>query len=117
MADNVGDVKRLGNHQRTAGEIAAGITDRAAFLNAAGVATDPTTVTLRVRCSGQPGWTEYTWPTQAAGQLPLVKEAAGRFYADHLITAAPRLYYELRGTGTVTEAEDGELVVQYPRIA
>jgi len=102
-----GDAVRLGNH------VASGA---AAFKNAAGVDADPTTVTLTVTGPGQAA-TIYVWPTPGFGQVALVKEAVGRFYADVTVTGAPRVYYRLAGTGAVTAAAEGELIVNYPRIA
>jgi hypothetical protein len=94
----------VGNHVASgAGAFAPGST---------GTATDPTAVTLTVK---KPDNTHlvYAWPTPGAGQLPLTKEAGqtGRFYADVLLDQAGEWTYHLAGTGAVTAAAQGYLVV------
>jgi hypothetical protein len=100
-----GDLIRLGNH---VGDNPDDST-RTAFLNAAGVATDPTAVLLEVR---KPDGTvlEYGWPT-AGDTGTLIKETGqtGRFYFDVSLTASGPWFWKLASTGTVQTSMEGEL--------
>ena len=62
------------------------------------VATDPTTVTLKVL---PPGGTLATY-TYAAGEI--TKSGTGVYYKDIAITAAGTWYYRWLGTGAVVSA-------------
>jgi hypothetical protein len=98
---DIGDLERVGNHVASgAGAFAPGST---------GTATDPTAVTLSVRkLDGT--LLVYGWPS-AGTTGPLTREATGRFYADVLLDQAGEWTYHLAGTGTVTAAAQGYLVV------
>lgn len=102
---DIGDLVRLGNH--------SGDTARAAFATAAGTATDPTEVTLRVK-DPSGNVTVYRWPTPGAGESALTKEAGqtGRFYADVSLDEAGTWTYRLAGTGAVESAEETTLYVR-----
>jgi hypothetical protein len=106
MAD-VGDMYRFGNY--------SGATEAAAFTNLAGVATDPTAVTLTIQ---KPDASElfYGWPSAGASGT-LVRESAGRFYADVIIDQAGRWRYKLVGTGAVTAAAESVLAVDRSHVA
>jgi hypothetical protein len=96
---DVGDIVRLGNHSTN--------TDTAAFTDASGVATDPTTVTL-VLDKPDGTTTTYTY----LGNPALLKETTGRYYVDVALTLAGLWYYRLAGTGTVQAAAEGVLNVR-----
>jgi hypothetical protein len=98
---DIGDMERIGNH------VASGA---GAFSSTAGAATDPTAVTLTVE---RPDGTTavYGWPTPGAGGS-LVRESAGRFYADVTLTLPGRWVYKMAGTGAVTAAAEGYLYVR-----
>jgi hypothetical protein len=101
----VGSLESIGNHVASG----AGAFAPSAGPNA-GQATDPTAVTLAIK---KPDGTHlvYAWPTPGAGQLLLTREVLGRFYADVLLDQAGEWAYHLAGTGAVTAAAQGYLVV------
>lgn len=72
-----------------------------AFKNAAGVLTDPTTVTLLWRRHGE---TDTTW-TVTAGQI--VKDSVGVYHADIPVTEPGLHYFRWVGTGAVVAAAEG----------
>lgn len=114
MANNVGDLYRFGNpltDPATGQALAAPPTP----FTTGGVATDPTAVVLTIK---RPDATVlvYGWPT-AGATGSLTKEATGRFYADVLLTLKGTWRYELAGTGAVTAAEQGSLVVEKRQVA
>lgn len=94
MSYDVGDVVRVGNY--------SGASLSAAFSDIAGVATDPTAVTLTI---DRPDGTElvYGWPSAGADGT-LTKESTGRFYADVQVTQAGLWEYTLVGTGAAAAA-------------
>jgi hypothetical protein len=103
---DTGDTLRLGNH--------SGATDSAAF-SVAGVATDPTAVTMTVtKPTGTS--TVYAWPTPGVGQSALTKEGTGRFYADVALDVAGVWRMRLAGTGAVATAEERSFVVRRSRV-
>jgi hypothetical protein len=71
------------------------------FADSAGTATDPTTVTLRVR---EPDGTTTSY-TYAGGDV--TKAGAGDFYKDVSVDAAGVWAWEWVGTGTVAAAHSG----------
>jgi hypothetical protein len=86
----------------------------ATFKNAAGAATDPTTITFRLQ---KPNGTvtAYVYPTDAQ----LVRDSAGVYHVDVALAAAdlptslsftPLWYYRFEGTGAVAATEDGVLL-------
>lgn len=75
----------------------------ATFTNLAGAATDPTTVTFKVKVPDGT-ITTYIYGTHAE----LAKSATGVYYVDYSITQAGRYSYRFEGTGTVATAENGE---------
>jgi hypothetical protein len=101
-----GDLVRFGNYSAAPGA--------APFTNLAGTPTDPTAVTLTVARPGAPNLV-YGWPSAGADGT-LTKESAGRFYFDVVIDRAGTWLYLLVGTGAVTAASEGELVVTARRI-
>jgi hypothetical protein len=76
------------------------------FKNAAGVLTDPTTVTLLWRRHGE---TTTTW-TVTAGQI--VKDSTGVYHADLPVTEPGLHYFRWEGTGTVVAAAEGTFSVE-----
>jgi hypothetical protein len=71
------------------------------FKNAAGVLTDPTTVTLVWRRHGE---ADTTW-TVTAGQI--VKDSVGVYHADIPVTEPGLHYFRWVGTGAVVAAAEG----------
>jgi len=105
-AFDINDLVRIGNHTGTNENGDA----RAAFKDPAGVATDPSAVTVRLRKpSGDV--LVYGWPSAGADGT-LVKEATGKFYIDVLIDESGTWYWQLTGTGTVQTSEAGEFWVR-----
>jgi hypothetical protein len=88
--------------------------DSAPFANLAGVATNPTAVTLVVE---RPDLTRlhYGWPV-ADDDGALTNESPGRFYFDVLIDQPGLWRYRLKGTGAVTAAAEGLLRVSRQRV-
>lgn len=76
------------------------------FTNAAGVATDPTTVTLEWRRAGG-ATTTWVYGTD----VEVVRDAAGTFHADIPIAERGLHYYRWVGTGAVQAAEEGTFLV------
>lgn len=73
---------RVGNHTRSAEEVAAGAPDRLPYVDENGDPVDPDTVRVFL---GAPDGTVYTfaYPTIGAGDEGLVQqESTGRFYVD-----------------------------------
>ncbi len=66
-----------------------------------GVATDPTTVTCKVK---QPDGTTVT-KTYAASEV--VRDSTGNYHYDYAVTQAGWHYYAFAGTGTVQAAAEG----------
>ena len=113
MAVNIGDVYRFGNpleDPATGQPLAA---PPGAFRTD-GADADPTTVTLTVQ---RPDGTQlvYGWPSAGADGT-LVREAAGRFYADIPLDQAGTWAYKLRGTGTVAAVEEATLRVERGKV-
>jgi hypothetical protein len=81
-----------------------------AFTNSAGTATDPTTVTLKVKAPG----TALATYTYALGQV--TKSATGSYYKDVSLNASGRWWYRWEGTGAVETAEEGWLEVREQRL-
>jgi hypothetical protein len=85
-----------------------------AFTNAAGTATDPTTVTLKVRPKGG---TEEVFVYQT--DVELVRDTAGNYHLDYTVPAiAPErgltFHYQWIGTGAVAVVEPGTFSVSDP---
>lgn len=76
------------------------------FKDAAGVLTDPTTVTLIVR---EPDSTETTY-TYVATQI--TRDSAGRFSKDYSPDQSGVHYYRWIGTGAVAAAFEGAFFVR-----
>ena len=98
---DIGQTVALGNPSSSLGS--------AAFTNAAGVATDPTSVTLTVR---KPSGSTlvYGWPAAGANGT-LTRESVGRFYFDVTITEGGTWEYQLAGVGAVEATAHGEVRV------
>lgn len=77
----------------------------AIFTSQAGVATDPTTVTLRVLPPSGP--TQVF--TLALGQV--IKSSTGNFYYNFPTTIPGPHYYRYEGTGALIAAGDGSFIV------
>ena len=71
-----------------------------------GSATDPTTITLKVK----PGGGTLLSYTYAAGEI--TKSTTGVYYKDIPITAAGVWYYNWTSTGAVATAEEGFFFVR-----
>lgn len=95
---DIGDVERIGNHAASGA---------AAFKDLTATNVDPTAVTLTVEAPDDVV-TVYTY----GGSPALQKETTGRFYADILLNQAGRWVYRLAGTGAVTAAAEGSLLVR-----
>ena len=73
---------KVGNHSLTPAEAAAGVPPRQPFVDAAGVAADPTTV--RIFLDDPTGTRRsFSWPaTQTGDAGPATRQEVGRFYVD-----------------------------------
>lgn len=78
------------------------------FADPDGVATDPTTITLRWRYYLDTEWTEWVYGTDAE----VIRAGTGDFYADIPLTRSERLYYQWIGTGTVAAAAGSSILIQ-----
>jgi hypothetical protein len=87
---DVGDLVRLG----------------AAFTKS-GVATDPTTLTLKIRTPGGVT-TTYTYPTDAQ----LSRDGPGLYHLELALGASGTWVYRWAGTGAAQAAEEGEVNVR-----
>lgn len=77
-----------------------------------GVATDPTTVTFKVRApSGTV--TTYVYGTD----VQLVKSATGVYYVDYTTAAEGLHAWRMAGTGTAVGAEEQQFVVRDSRFS
>ena len=103
---DIGDLERFGNPSQD--------TTSAPFTTLAGVATNPTAVTLVVE---KPDGSQlaYGWPGAGADGT-LTNESAGRFYAEVLIDQSGKWLFRLEGTGAVTAASEGNLRVDRQRV-
>jgi hypothetical protein len=79
----------------------------AAFTNAAGTATDPTGVTLKVI---NPAGTQTTY-TYGVGS-DVVKSGTGGYYADITADTAGDWHYQWAGSGAVVAVQPGQFAVQ-----
>jgi hypothetical protein len=77
------------------------------FTNPAGMATDPTTISVRWR---HHRGTETTWVYGTDTQV--VRDSAGVFHADIPITVSGLYYYKFEGTGAVQAAEEGTFLAE-----
>jgi len=82
------------------------------FAQSSGTATDPTTVTLRVK---SPAGTTAVY-TYSSPVTSIDRTAAGAYYYDLTITEAGTWTYRWEGTGTVATAEESRLFVRKSRI-
>jgi hypothetical protein len=80
----------------------------------AGDPTDPTDVTLTIV---KPDETRlvYSWPDPGANGT-LIRESAGRFYADEAADQGGSWWYRLEGTGEVMAAGEGSVRVERSRV-
>lgn len=106
---DIGDKIRIGNHtgSNDDGEV------RDAFRDAAAVATDPTTVTLRVRKLPSGTTKVYGWPSPGVDGT-LTRESVGRFYTDYtaVVNDDGDWAWRLEGTSIVQTAEEGQFTVR-----
>ena len=79
----------------------------ATFTDIAGVATDPSTVTFKIK---RPDGTATTYVYGTDAQP--VKASTGVYYVDYAITLAGRHAYRFEGTGAVATAESDEFYVR-----
>jgi hypothetical protein len=79
----------------------------AAFVNAAGAAADPTSVTLRVIA---PSGVETSY-SSSASPSEVFKSATGSYYADIDVTAHGDWHYRWEGTGAVQSSQAGQFAV------
>jgi hypothetical protein len=100
LSFDVGDLERIGNHTTSGAS---------PFTDLTGTPADPTAVTLTVK---KPDGTMlvYGWPVAGATGT-LSREAVGRFSADVMLDQSGEWTFHLAGTGTVTAAAQGYLVV------
>jgi hypothetical protein len=91
-----------------------GVRLAAAFTNAAGTATDPTTVTLKIRPKG--GDEEvFVYGTD----VEVVKDSTGNYHLDYTVPAITphrglTFHYQWTGTGAVAVVEPGTFSVSDP---
>lgn len=78
----------------------------AAFTTAAGVAVDPTVITLKVKTPALLT-TTYTF-----GGGEIVKDSVGNYHLDYTIAASGWHRYEWQGTGAATASEPGAFSVR-----
>lgn len=83
----------------------------AAFTDIAGVAADPTTVTLEVK-NPAGARAVYTSATSPA----VVNSAVGSYYCDVPVALAGRWSYRWVGSGAVIAAAEGEFEVSLSRV-
>ena len=88
-------------------DIGDGVTLSAAFATKAGVATDPTTVTVRVK-NPAGTVTDYVYGTDEE----VVRDSDGAFHLDVLVDASGTWYYRCAGTGAVQAAAEGSFTVR-----
>jgi hypothetical protein len=103
----IGDRFAWGNHSSVSGT--------AAFTNSAGVATDPTAVTLRIE---RPDGTQlvYGWPD--AGEAgTLLRESVGRVYVERTLDQAGTWWGYLASTGSAESAALWGVYVSASRVA
>ena len=84
-----------------------GTTITAEFRNGSDVLTDPTTITFQIR-RGEDAIEEYVYGTDAE----VVRDAAGQYHLDYVLPAEGRWHYRAVGTGAVSAAAEGVLVVR-----
>lgn len=75
----------------------------AAFTDIAGVAADPTTVTLKIRADGVD-------TDLVVGAGGIIKDSVGNYHYDYSIPTADsyvKVEYRWQGTGAVTAVEEG----------
>ena len=111
---DVGDRDRIGNAGIDPATGQALASPPGAFTTG-GVATDPTAVTITIR---QPNdiLLVYGWPTAGASGL-VTRESAGRFYVDVTYDRPGTWEYRLAGTGAVTAAAEGRVIVSRSRVS
>lgn len=109
---DVGDMFRFGNYSAAVNQDG---TPAAAFTDLAGVAQDPTTVTLIILKPDTTTRLVYGWPS-AGTNGTLVKEATGRFYVDVILDQSGRWRQRLQSTGIPTAASESILVVEKQRV-
>ena len=80
------------------------VRSTATFTNTAGTATDPTTITARLRLpdTNSADATAYVYGTDAE----VVKSATGVYYMDVTCSRAGTYYVRWEGTGAVVQAEE-----------
>jgi hypothetical protein len=79
------------------------------FTNASGTATDPTTITLKIKAPG----TALATYTYALSQV--TKSSTGVYYKDISLATVGRWFYRWEGTGTVEAAVEGWFEVREAR--
>jgi len=102
---DVGDLVRLGNPSTD--------TESDPFRNISGVATDPDTVTVRVK---RPHGTDFVlgWPSAGANGN-LIHETVGRFYGDYAVQPGETGLFSwlFAGTGAVETSQMGLFYVRW----
>jgi hypothetical protein len=103
---DIGDLIRLGNPSQDA--------TSAAFTNLSGTPTDPTAVTLTIV---KPDGSKLVYGYPSAGTNgTLVRESAGRFYAEVLLDQGGKWLQRLEGIGAVQAAAEGDLRVNRSKV-
>ena len=77
------------------------------FKNTGGTATDPTTITAKIRTPAG------TITTQTYGDGVLLRSAAGAYYVDVTPTTSGTWSYRFIGAGALVATNEGEFFVQY----
>ena len=80
----------------------------AEFYNAAGVLTDPTTVTFYAKGPSFTNEESFVFGVDAE----VVKDATGQYHADFTFTGAGAHWFRTKGTGTVATAEEVRVKVR-----
>jgi hypothetical protein len=109
---DVGDMYRFGNYSTSVNQDGV---PAAAFTDLAGVAQDPTTVTLIILKPDKITKLHYGWPSAGADGT-LIRETTGRFYIDVVLDQSGRWRQRLQSTGVPTAASESILVVDKQRV-
>jgi len=74
------------------------------------VATDPTTVTLKIKYPNSANANDLTLTTFVYGSSSIVKDSTGNYHYDYTTTVSGTHYYRWEGGGTVVAADESSFV-------
>jgi hypothetical protein len=83
----------------------------ATFLDEAGAATDPTTITFQAGPSGAAPVADYTWSSGTPG-TDILATAPGVFHTYVTVTTPGQWVYRMTSTGAVQQAAQGGFLVR-----